>query len=504
MAQETVSQPPLVDTGVAGLDDILKGGLAPRRLYLVEGDPGAGKTTLALQFLAAGVRRGETCMFVTLSESQEELRTTAENHGMSLDGIHALELLTSEESLKSDSRYTMFHPSEVELTETTKAVLAEAERLRPRRLVFDSLSELRLMAQNSLRHRRQVLALKQFFARQDCTVVFTDDRTAEGADMQLHSISHGVITLEHRAPDYGAMRRRLRVAKMRGRDFREGYHDFLIRRGGLEVFPRIVAAEHGTPYTRESIKSGLDPLDALLGGGLARGTSTLVLGPAGAGKSSVATQYAVAAARRGDHALVFLFDESIETFLERSAGLGMGVAPLVEAGKLTLRQVDPAELTPGEFAHAVRRAVEHGKTRIIVIDSLNGYLNAMPSERLLTLHLHELLSYLGQQGVTTLLLMAQHGIVGAGIQTPVDASYLADTVLLLRYFEAAGEVRQAISVIKKRTGRHERTIRELRFDGGLAVGEPLREFQGVLGGTPALLGGGSNGLDSGYTHDGPK
>lgn len=435
-------------------------------------------------------------MFVTLSETTEELRATAENHGFSLDGIHVLELLASEESLKPDSRYTMFHPSEVELTETTKTVLAEAEKLRPTRLVFDSLSELRLMAQNSLRHRRQVLALKQFFARQDCTVIFIDDRTSEGADMQLHSLSHGVITLEHRAPEYGAMRRRLRVAKMRGRAFREGYHDFVIRRGGLEVFPRMIAAEHGTSYARESIKSGLTTLDALLGGGLAKGTSTLLLGAAGTGKSTVATQYAVATARRGEHAVVFLFDEAFETFLERAAGLGMDLEPLVRDGKVTLRHVDPAELTPGEFAYTVRNMVENDGTRLVVIDSLNGYLNAMPSDRFLTLHLHELLSYLGQQGVTTLLLMAQHGIVGTAMQTPVDASYLADNVLLLRYFEAAGEVRQAISVIKKRTGRHERSIRELRFDGQLTVGETLRDFQGVLTGVPTLIPSGrSNGSD---------
>ena len=494
----------LVKTGIRGLDSILRGGLAPRRLYLVEGDPGSGKTTLALQFLTAGVRNGERCMFVTLSESFEELRATTENHGLSLDGIHVLEMLASEESLKPDARYTMFHPSEVELSETTKSVLAEAERLRPTRLVFDSLSELRLMAQNSLRHRRQVLALKQFFARQDCTVIFIDDRTAEGADMQLHSLSHGVITLEHRAPEYGAMRRRLRVAKMRGRDFREGYHDFVIRRGGLEVFPRMVAAEHRTHYAREAIKSGLETLDALLGGGLARGTSTLLLGAAGTGKSTVASQYAVAGARRGEHAIIFLFDESTETFLERSAGLGIDIEPLVKDNKLTLRHIDPAELTPGEFAHEIRTTVEQEGTRLVVIDSLNGYLNAMPSERLLTLHLHELLSYLGQQGVTTLLLMAQHGIVGTEMQSPVDASYLADTVLLLRYFEAAGEVRQAISVIKKRTGRHERSIRELRFNGTLTVGEPLREFQGVLTGTPTFFHSGrSNGLDKGLG-DGPR
>ncbi|HEX6987530.1 MAG TPA: ATPase domain-containing protein [Planctomycetaceae bacterium] len=478
----------LAETGVKGLDDVLMGGLVANRLYLIGGDPGSGKTTIALQFLITGVEKGERCMLVALSETKEELQATAESHGWSLDGIDILTISPTEANLTPDSRYTMYHPSEVELTETTKAVLAEAERVKPARLVFDSLSELRLLAENALRYRRQVLALKQFFARQHCTVLFITDRRGDDSDMELQSIAHGVISVERHSSDYGAMRRRIQIVKQRGREFRGGYHDLVIRRGGVEVFPRLVASEHRNGSPRETIRSGLEPLDALLGGGLAKGTSTLILGAAGTGKSTLATQYAKAAAGRDEHSSLFLFDESVATFLDRSAGLGMDVAPLVDSGQMILRQVDPAELTPGEFAHVVKRAVEEDKTRLVVIDSLNGYLNAMPTERFLTLHLHELLAYLGQQGVTTLLLMAQHGIVGNAMQVPVDASYLADTVLLLRYFEAAGEVRQALSVIKKRTGRHERTIRELRFGNGLMVGEPLREFQGVLNGTPEFIG----------------
>jgi circadian clock protein KaiC len=490
MTESETSKPPLVGMGIEGLDDVLRGGLVPNRMYLVEGDPGSGKTTLATQFLLEGARLGQPCLFITLSESDEELRASAASHGWSLEGVKVAEIIASEESLKPDARYTMYHPSEVELGETIKAVLAEAERTKPARLVFDSLSELRLLAQNPLRYRRQILALKQFFARQRCTVLFIDDKTGDVGDTHLHSISHGVISMERHSPEYGTMRRRLQVIKMRGRDFRAGFHDYAIRRGGVEVFPRLVAAEYKTSFAREAVKSGLEPLDALLGGGLARGTSTLILGPAGTGKSTLANQYSVAAAARGDQAALFLFDESPATLFERSAALRMDVEGLVKAGRVSVRQVDPAELSAGEFAQAVRLEVEQKKSRIVVIDSLNGYLNAMPSERHLTLHLHELLAYLGQQGVTTLLLMAQHGLVGEAVHVPVDASYLADTVILMRYFEVLGEVRQAISVIKKRTGRHERTIRELRFEDGkgVVIGEPVREFQGVLTGAPALLG----------------
>lgn len=490
MTETAASNPPLVGTGIEGLDDILRGGLVPNRMYLVEGDPGSGKTTLATQFLLEGVRLGERCLLVTLSESEEELWATARSHGWSLEGIKVVEIFASEESLKPDARYTMYHPSEVELGETIETVLAEAEQTRPARLIFDSLSELRLLAQNPLRYRRQILALKQFFSRQRCTVLVIDDKTGDIGDRHLHSIAHGVISLERYSPEYGTMRRRLQIVKMRGSDFRAGYHDYAIHRGGVELFPRLVAAEYKTPFAQEAVKSGLEPLDALLGGGMARGTSTLVLGPAGTGKSTLASQYVVAAAARGEHATLFLFDESVNTLFERSAALGTDVKALVEAGRVSVRQIDPAELSAGEFAHSVRKMVEREKSRVVVIDSLNGYLNSMPSERHLTLHLHELITYLGQQGVMTLLVMAQHGFIGCNIQVPVDASYLADTVILMRYFEAMGEVRQAISVIKKRTGRHERTVRELRFESGrgIVIGEPVREFQGILTGSPMFVG----------------
>jgi circadian clock protein KaiC len=382
----------------------------------------------------------------------------------------------------------MYHPSEVELAETTRAVLAEATTVKPERFVIDSLSEFRLLAENSLRLRRQILGLKQHFSREKTTLLLIDDVGVGVRDMQLQSISQGTISLGRQTPEFGPIRRRLQVDKMRNRPFSEGYHDFVIRRGGLRVFPRLIAAEHKAGYRREPIRSGVPELDDLLGGGLAKGTSTLVIGAAGTGKSSLATQFAITAAKRGEHTTLYLFDETIATFLERSAGIGMDVEPMISAGRMSVRQIDPSELTPGEFARSVRDAVEDEKSQIIVIDSLNGYLNATPSEGFLTLHLHELLTYLGQLGATTLLLMTQHGMVGADVNVPVDASYLADSVILLRYFEAFGEVRQAISVIKKRTGKHERTIREMRIENGIVVGEPIRHFQGVLTGSPQFVG----------------
>jgi circadian clock protein KaiC len=482
--------PRLLSTGITGLDDILHGGLAEAGLYAIEGDTGAGKTTLCLQFLRAGAEAGERVLLVTLSESTIDLRAMAASHGWSLDGIDILELTASAESLAPDANYTMFHPSEVELTETTRAILDAAERIKPSRVVLDSVGELRLMAQSPLRYRRQILAMKNFFNRMKCTMMMVDDPRSENAELAVGSIASGIITLDRDATEYGAFRRRLQVLKMRGREVREGFHDCRIRRGGIEVYPRLVAAEHSKSYARESIKSGLGPLDKLLGGGLARGTSSLFLGPAGTGKSSLATQYARAAAERGEHASIFLFDESIGTFIERSVGLGFDVKDVVDSGKLTLRQVDPAELSPGEFAYLVRAEVEDQKSRLVVIDSLTGYLNAMPSERLLTLHLHELLSYLGLQGVTTIMVMAQHGLTGASGDAPVDTSYLADTVVVLRYFEVHGAVSIALSVIKKRTGMHERTIRELRLENGaIKVGEPIKDFMGVLRGIPRLVGG---------------
>lgn len=475
-------------TGVQGLDDILHGGLIRNRLYLIHGDPGAGKTTLSMQYLLQGIREGENCLYISLSETEEELRASARSHGWSLDGVEIVELVAEEKDLDGDTQVTMYHPSEVELTETTRKILSAVERFSPTRVVFDSLSELRLLAQNSLRYRRQILALKQFFVGRNCTVILLDDHTAEGSDLQLQSIAHGVISLEQLSPVYGASRRRLRVIKFRGTDFRGGYHDFSIRRGGLTIFPRLAAIEHSDPFPRERIKSGVTALDALLGGGPDRGTSTLLMGPAGCGKSTIAVQYAVAAAERGDHAAIFIFDEGLATLQIRSEALGIRFQEGTKAGQVKVQQVDPAELSPGEFACLVRQAVEQDQARVVVIDSLNGYMNAMPEEQFLTAQLHELLSYLGRKGVTTLLVVAQHGMLGAYMQSPVDTSYLADSVVLLRYFEYAGKVKKAISVVKKRSGAHEESIRELRFNGqGIHLSEPLTGFRGILTGVPVEL-----------------
>ncbi|HZT60302.1 MAG TPA: ATPase domain-containing protein [Pyrinomonadaceae bacterium] len=476
-------------TGSAGLDRVLEGGFPANRLYLLEGDPGTGKTTLALQFLLEGARRKEPVLYVTLSETKEELTAVAHSHGWSLEGVNLHELVPPEESLKAEAQYTIFHPSEVELGETTRAVIEEVERIQPRRVVFDSLSEMRLLARDPLRYRRQILALKQFFAGRKTTVLLLDDRTSTDADLQVQSIAHGVLMLEQLELDYGAERRRLRVSKLRGSRFRGGFHDFTIRTGGVEVFPRLVAADRRAEFKQESVASEVAELDALLGGGLDRGTATLVLGPAGCGKSSLAAHFAAAAAARGERAAAFIFDEGVNTYLNRAAGLGTDLRKEVEAGRLTLQQVDPAELSPGEFAHAVCEAVEGG-ARLVILDSLNGYLQAMPDERFLTAQMHELLTFLNQQGVVTLLVMAQHGFMGS-MSSPVDVSYLADTVVLLRYFEAAGAIRRAISVVKKRTGRHEDTIREMRLSAsrGVEVGEPLTAFRGVLTGVPVLVGG---------------
>ena len=489
----TPSPVPRVPLGVGGLDDILTGGLPGQRLYLLSGEPGTGKTTLALQFLLEGERRGEPGLYVTLSETSEELRSTAASHGWSLDKITLYELSTIEQASGLPAAQTLFHPSEVELNETTKGVLDVVERLRPQRVVFDSLSEMRLLARDPLRYRRQILSLKQFFAGRGCTVLLLDDGSGNESDLQLESLAHGVIEMEHLSPLYGAERRRLRVKKMRGMGFRGGYHDFRIKTGGVEAYPRLVASEHHEAFTTEPISSGVAEVDALLGGGIDRGTSTLLTGPAGTGKSTLALQFALAAAGAGKRVVIYLFEEGLQTFRARARGLKMPLEDRLRNGGISLRQVDPAELSPGELAHELRREVDQrGGLDLFILDTLNGFLNSMPEERFLTLHLHEMLSYLGQVGATSIMIEAQHGLVGNQGLHQLDVSYLADTVLLLRHFEALGTVRQALSVVKKRTGMHERTIRELRLDrGGVRLGPALSSFQGVLTGVPTHVGSGA-------------
>lgn len=476
-----------IPTGISGLDDILGGGLTKHRVYLVEGTPGTGKTTLSLQFLLEGMRAGETGLYITLSETAEELSAVAETHGWSLEGLSLFELL-NQGDLDPDREQTILHPSEVELGETSREVMNRVDKLRPSRVVFDSLSEMRLLAQSPLRYRRQILALKQFFASRDCTVLMLDDRTSDPNDLQLHSIAHGVISLEQAAREFGAERRRMRVVKMRGIKFRGGYHDFILDRGGLSVFPRLVAAEHGTDFSSEVASTGNSRLDRLLGGGLMPGTNTLLSGPSGVGKTTTAIFCIRAALERGEKATYFLFDEGIKTLLIRSRALGMDLGRYIERGVLDIQQIDPAELSPGEFTSRARVAVEQKGSSFVCIDSLNAYLQAMPGEQFLLLQMHEMLNYLNQSGVTTMLILGQHGLVG-DMRSDIDLSYLSDTILLFRFFEAKAQVRTAISVVKSRTSSHERSIREFTLGpGGLEVGEALRDFEGVLSGLPSYKG----------------
>jgi circadian clock protein KaiC len=473
------------------LDEVLKGGVPTKRLLLIEGDPGSGKTTLGLQFLLEGKRCGETGLYVSLSESREEIISVAESHGWSLDGIRIFELPAPEEALSPQAHYTMFHSAEVELTPVLKNVLDVVERIKPTRVVFDSLSEMRLLSRDSLKFRRQILALKQFFAGRNNTVFLLEDRVhLDKSGSELQSLCHGVIQLEQFMGDYGAKRRRLNVCKMRGTDFRSGYHDFDIKTGGIVVFPRLIASGHFKETAQDVVKSGVSKLDELLGGGLERGTSSLILGAAGTGKTSLAMQYATALARRGERSAVYTFDEVLPTLLKRTERLGMNLRDFAAQGRIQLNQIDLAELAPGEFIEAVRYGVENEDVRAVVIDSLNGYLNSMSQERFLMAQMHELFSYLNQKGILTLLIVSQHGLLGSGVESPVDLSYLSDTVILLRYFESQGLVRKAISVVKKRSSEHEHTIREFQLtEDGFELGEPLREFQGILTGTPAYRGG---------------
>jgi circadian clock protein KaiC len=489
----------LAVTGIAGLDKILRGGFTRNRLYLIEGNPGTGKTTLALQFLLEGLRHGEKGLYITLSETKEELKAVANSHGWSLDELTIYDLRVPENLLPEGGEYTLYHPSEVELGETTKAIFEEIERVQPSRVVFDSLSEMRLLARDSLRYRRQILALKQFFIGRHSTVLLLDDHTSTESDRQLESLVHGAIQLESTVPGYGGTRRYLKIIKLRGVNFVGGRHDFKIEIGGVVLFPRLIASNHYTPFVRKTLSSGIDNLDTLTGGGLDTGTATLIMGPAGTGKSSIAAQYLQAACRRGEKAAIFAFDESVSILIDRSKGLGINLAEQVDAGLCLIRQIDPAELSPGEFSDLVCKSVEEFGAKIVIIDSLNGYNQAMPEDKFLTAHMHEMLAYLNQQGVLTILIVAQHGLIGSHMTPPVDLSYLADNVLLLRYFESAGRIYKAISVIKKRTGAHEEAIRELRLTGnGIQVGRELTHFQGVLSGIPQYMGRQSELLDNAH------
>ena len=477
------------ETGVTGLDEILGGGLPSNRLYVVEGAPGSGKTTLALQFLLEGTRQGQKGLYITLSETLIELQDVAASHGWSLEGLNLMELDSIAERLAEEANYTVFHASDVELGETLKRIRAEVERINPDRVALDSVSELKILSQTPVRYRREILGLKQFFAGRQCTVLILDDLTSLEGEQQLQSIAHGVIRMEREPREYGTTRRQIHIAKMRAVQFIDGRHDFVIKRGGIELYPRLSTGGGPTVNREDLAASGSAELDQLFGGGLDRGASVLLLGPAGAGKTTICSQYLIAALMRGEAVSCYLFEESPETFLKRAAGLGMDFMPYLESGLFELVQVDLAELSPGEFSSRVRQAVEERKASFIVIDSLNGYLNGMPSERYLLIYMHELLAYLGRRGIVTILTVAQHGVVGGGMHAPVDVSFLADTVVLLRYFEASGLVRQAVSVVKKRRGGHERSIREILINSsGLHVGEVLKNFRGVLTGVPEYRG----------------
>ncbi|HVX04726.1 MAG TPA: ATPase domain-containing protein [Rhodanobacteraceae bacterium] len=474
-------------TGVAGLDDVLAGGFSPGNIFLIEGKPGTGKTTLAVQFMLAGAQAGERGLYITMSETEAELRAGAASHGWDIEGRFDIFQMTPPEVLPATQEQTLLYSSDLELGETTKLILDQIARARATRIVIDSLSEIRLLAQSSLRYRRQILALKHYFAAQGSTVLMLDDLTSEEHDKTVHSIAHAVVKLEELVRDYGPSRRRLRVTKYRGHAFRAGFHDFAIRTGGVAVFPRLVAAEYRASFARRQLSSGSTEFDQLLGGGVETGSSTLILGPAGTGKSTLAMQFMSAAIGRGEKCAMFVFDEELGLLFARSRPLGFDLEAWRDSGLLHISQVDAAELSPGEFTQRVRDVMSDDLS-CVVIDSLNGYRAAMPDEFSLTLHMHELLQFLNRRGVATFLTLSQHGVVGDAA-TPVELTYLADTVVLLRYFEASGAIRRAVSVIKKRTGAHEQTIREFHIHAtGLAMGRPLTAFRGILDGRPVFVG----------------
>lgn len=481
---------PRVSTGCSGLDNILNGGFPKARLYLIEGDPGAGKTTVAMQFARDGIAKGERALYITLSESRADLIHSAESHGMSLEGIEIVELLPNENDLLPEQQYTVFHPAEVELNDRMQRIVKEIQRVRPDRLVIDALSELRMLAKDPLRYRRQILSLKDYMADQECTVLLLDDRSLREPDLQLHSIVHGVVSMDRVPREYGKIRRQVEIIKLRGAPYREGLHDYTIMTGGVVVFPRLVAADSRANQPIEVVSSGIKELDSLTGGGLDRGTSTLLIGPAGTGKTTLALQWLATAAAREERCAMLSFEEAPHTMMIRAAGLGIDIRPHVANGKITIERIDPAEMSPGELVARVQHHVEERDVRMIVLDSLNGYLQSMPGEKFLPIHLHELLAYLGNRGVVTMMVLAQAGMLGSSLQSAVDVSYLADNILLLRYFESHGEIRQAISTVKRRSGGHEHTIRELKLGPDrINIGRPLHDFQGVLTGTPTFLGG---------------